>query len=102
MATALSARLILNRHLTLEKIKETYPKLYQWLYERVKPERDTNKDKDLREKWWLHRRNNEDMRRSLDGLDRYIVTVMTTKHRVFQFLAGEILPDQMLVSKCLI
>lgn len=84
--------------LTLEKIKETYPKLYQWLYERVKPERDTNKDKDLREKWWLHRRNNEDMRRSLEGLDRYIVTVMTTKHRVFQFLAGEILPDQMLVS----
>ncbi|MGM0517853.1 MAG: DNA methyltransferase [Pseudomonadota bacterium] len=84
--------------LTANEVRDRFPKLYQWLVERVKPERDVNTDKDLREKWWLHRRNNEDMRRSLAGLDRYIVTVMTTKHRVFQFLAGEILPDQMLVN----
>src|SRR5690606_31162750 len=75
-----------------------YPALYQHLLTYVKPERDANRDKDLREKWWLHRRNNEDMRLSLSGLRRYIATVMTAKHRVFQFLDGLILPDQMIVA----
>ena len=37
------------------------------------------------------------MRAALVGLTRYIATVMTAKHRVFQFLDAEILPDQMLV-----
>ncbi|MEW5972460.1 MAG: DNA methyltransferase [Pseudomonadota bacterium] len=84
--------------LTSEQVRERYPKLYQWLVERVKPERDVNRDKDLREMWWLHRRNNEDMRESLAGLRRYIATVMTAKHRLFVFLDGAILPDQVLVN----
>ncbi|TAG26122.1 MAG: class I SAM-dependent DNA methyltransferase [Burkholderiales bacterium] len=83
--------------LSSEEVRNNYPTLYQWLLDRVKPERDANRDKDLREKWWLHRRNNEDMRRSLQGLPRYIATVMTAKHRIFQFLEGNILPDQKLV-----
>ncbi len=84
--------------LTAEQLRDRYPRLYQWLIDRVKPERDVNNDKDLREKWWLHRRNNDDMRRALAGLSRYIGTVMTAKHRVFQFLDGTILPDQMIVA----
>ena len=84
--------------LTSKQVMENYPRLYQWLLNRVKPERDVNKDKDLREKWWLHRRNNEDLRSALLGLKRFIATVMTAKHRIFVFLDGEILPDQMLVS----
>ena len=84
--------------LSAEQVRSQYPSLYQWLVDRVKPERDVNNDKDLREKWWLHRRNNEDMRRALADLPRYIATVMTAKHRVFQFLDGSILPDQMLVT----
>jgi hypothetical protein len=82
----------------LSEVMTRYPKLYQWLLNRVKPERDVNPDKDLREKWWLHRRNNDDMRRALAGLKRYVVTVMTAKHRVFQFIDGSVLPDQMLVT----
>lgn len=90
--------LVIDCHgLSAEQVRERYPRLYQWLVDHVKPERDVNKDKDLREKWWLHRRNNEEMRRALAGLPRYIATVMTAKHRVFQFLDGAILPDQMLV-----
>ena len=91
--------LVIDCHgLRAEQVRDQYPRLYQWLVDRVKPERDVNKDKDLREKWWLHRRNNEDMRRALASLPRYIATVMTAKHRVFQFLDGAILPDQMLVT----
>lgn len=84
--------------LTAEQVLSQYPKLFQWLINHVKPERDVNPDKDLRTKWWLHRRNNDDMRKALAGLPAYIATVMTAKHRVFQFLDGEILPDQMLVT----
>lgn len=84
--------------LTVDEVREKYPKLYQWLWNEVKPERDANRDKDLRAKWWLHRRNNDEMRRSLYGLPRYIVTILTSKHRVFQFVEGKVLPDQVLVT----
>ncbi|WP_188708642.1 class I SAM-dependent DNA methyltransferase [Polaromonas eurypsychrophila] len=83
--------------LSITEVRSRYPTLYQWLVDRVKPERDANRDVDLREKWWLHRRNNDDMRRALAGLPRYIATTMTAKHRIFQFLDGAVLPDQMLV-----
>ncbi|WP_269619223.1 class I SAM-dependent DNA methyltransferase [Zhongshania sp. BJYM1] len=84
--------------LSSEQVLDRYPKLYQWLLNKVKPERDVNRDSDLRKKWWLHRRNNDDLRASLRGLKRYIATVMTAKHRLFVFLDGEVLPDQMLVN----
>lgn len=81
-----------------EEVRNRYPLLYQWLLDRVKPERDASRDKDLREKWWLHRRNNEDLRRSLAGLPRYIATGQTAKHRIFQFLDASILPDDKLIA----
>ncbi len=84
-----------------EDIRQRWPRLYQWLLERVKPERDAHRDKDLRQKWWLHRRNNEDLRRSLAGLLRYIATGQTAKHRVFQFLDASILPDDKLIAVAL-
>jgi SAM-dependent methyltransferase len=84
--------------LSAEEVRHRFPRLYQWLLDRVKPERDAHRDKDLREKWWLHRRNNEDLRRSLTGLPRYIATGQTAKHRVFQFLDASILPDDKLIA----
>ena len=84
--------------LDAEQVRSHFPALYQWLLERVKPERDQQTDKDLREKWWLHRRNNDAMRCSLHGLPRYIATVQTSKHRFFVFLDAEILPDDKLIA----
>ncbi|MEF8751625.1 MAG: DNA methyltransferase [Candidatus Accumulibacter necessarius] len=84
--------------LGIDVIRQDYPKLYQWLVDRVKPDRDAHRDKDLREKWWLHRRNNDEMRRSLCGLRRYIATGQTAKHRLFQFLDAAILPDDKLIA----
>lgn len=40
----------------------------------------------------------QELRRYLAGLPRYIATVETTKHRTFQFLDADILPDNMLVN----
>lgn len=38
------------------------------------------------------------MRPALDRIYRYIATVETAKHRVFQFLDAEVMPDNMLVA----
>src|SRR5690606_4780039 len=39
--------------LTESELKERYPASWQWLYERVKPERDQNKRPAVRDRWWL-------------------------------------------------
>ena len=74
------------------------PKVFQWLMDNVKPHRQANRDKDLREKWWLHRRNNLDLRKAQKGIDRFIATVLTSKHRCFTFLPTTVLPDQTIVA----
>jgi hypothetical protein len=84
--------------LVAEEVQNRYPRLYQWLIDYVKPARDAHRDKDLREKWWLHRRNNEDLRSSLEGLSRYIATPQVSKHRFFTFLNHDILPDDKLIA----
>ncbi len=83
--------------LTATDVRSRYPATYQWVYERVKPERDQNRMDSVRENWWLHRRLREDLRASLANLPRYIATVETAKHRTFQFLDAAIAPDNMLV-----
>jgi hypothetical protein len=84
--------------LTQAEVREKFPEVYQWLYERVKPERDQNRSKTLRENWWLHRRLRQDLRDMLKDVSRYIATVETSKHRFFVFLDKDILPDNKLVN----
>ena len=84
--------------LSADEVRRTFPEVYQHLLERVKPERDSNNEAYRREHWWLFGRKNTLMRGFLAGLPRYIATVETTKHRVFQFLDADILPDNMLVN----
>ena len=84
--------------LTERELMQSAPSVYQWISDTVKPERLANRDKDLREKWWLHRRSNADMRSALSALPRYIATCRTAKHRVFTFLDGEVLPDTKLIA----
>ncbi|WP_230976748.1 type IIL restriction-modification enzyme MmeI [Pseudothauera rhizosphaerae] len=96
--TPRNVRVIDMHGLSAEQVREQFPAVYQWLSERVKPERDQNKDRDLREKWWLHRRNNEDLRNSMRGINRYVATVQTSKHRLFTFLDVAVLPDDKLIA----
>jgi hypothetical protein len=69
---------------------QDFPKIYQHLFERVYPERQTNPDPKLRKYWWLPRRSNEKVRNSIAGINRYIATVLTSKHRVFTFLDSDV------------
>ncbi|OJV51200.1 MAG: DNA methyltransferase [Burkholderiales bacterium 68-10] len=88
--------------LSAEQLRDTHPTVYQWLQERVKPERDAKgSSKDgagYAKLWWLHGKPRQEMRRQLAGLPRYIATVETAKHRTFQFLDASILPDNKLVA----
>ena len=84
--------------LTADEVKWQFPSVYQWIFERVKPERDQNKRATYRNKWWIFGEARKDWRRYANGLPRYIATVETTKHRLFTFLDADILPDNMLVN----
>ncbi|MCK6388778.1 MAG: class I SAM-dependent DNA methyltransferase, partial [Zoogloea sp.] len=84
--------------LSAEEVRAHYPAAYQWVLERVKPERDQNNRATYRDNWWLFGEARKDWRSMVAGLPRYIATVETTKHRVFQFLDAEILPDNMLIN----
>ena len=75
-----------------------YPQIYQWLLERVKPERESNRDSRLRKYWWLHRRSRADLKAALADINRFIATVETAKHRLFTFLDADILPDNKLIN----
>jgi hypothetical protein len=81
-----------------DEVRERFPDVYQWLLDRVKPERDENPRRRVRELWWLFAEARVVMRRSLRGLPRYIVTGQVAKHRVFQFLDASILPDDKLIA----
>jgi hypothetical protein len=83
--------------LQADEVRLRFPAVYQWLLERVKPERDANRDRQFREKWWLHGRSRGEIRPALSGLRRYIVTGQVAKHRVFQWLDASILPDDKLI-----
>jgi len=79
------------------ELSERLPSIYQHLLINVKPERDQNREKSRRELWWMFGRRNTVLRNALAGINRYVATIETAKHRVFQFLPVETLPDNMLV-----
>jgi hypothetical protein len=83
--------------LTESEVRDRFPEVYQWVHERVKPERDANSRDSYRINWWIHGEPRKAFRPALEGLPRYIATVETSKHRFFQFLDASVLPDNMLV-----
>ncbi len=84
--------------LSADQLRSQHPAVYQWLLERVKPERDQNNRATYRDNWWIHGEPRKVMRKQLAGLPRYIATVETAKHRTFQFLDAAILPDNKLIA----
>ncbi len=91
--------------LSAEAVRERFPEVYQHLSLTVRKEREAqfrrSATKDAAaylEHWWLFGKPRQHLRPALAPLQRYIVTVETAKHRVFQFLDAAILPDNMLVA----
>ena len=84
--------------LPITGIQQRFPEVYQWVYDRVKPERDHNWRATYRNNWWIFGEPRAELRPALRGLSRYIATVETAKHRTFVFVDGSVLPDNKLVA----
>ncbi|KRE22080.1 restriction endonuclease subunit M [Bosea sp. Root483D1] len=94
--------------LTAAEVRERFPEVYQHLRLTVASDRqaqfELSPTADARSylaHWWLFGKPRQELRPALAGLQRYIATVETAKHRVFQFLDVSILPDNMLVAVAL-
>jgi hypothetical protein len=88
--------------LNIEEVRILFPELFQWLLERVHPQRTakagaTKDASEYAEKWWLFGKPRPELRRALKGLTRFIATVETSKHRIFSFIDSSNLADNKLV-----
>lgn len=88
--------------LEADEVRQRFPEIYQWVLERVKPERDakahTKDGAGYAKLWWLHGKPRQELRRYLSGIKTYIATVETSKHRFFTMVDRSILPDNMLIG----
>ena len=88
--------------LSADEVRDRFPKVFQHVADRVKPEREAKigRSADMAEyarNWWLFGKVRNELRPVLKPLDRYIATAETSRHRFFQFLDTNIRPDNMLV-----
>jgi len=74
-----------------------YEAPFRIVVERVRPLREKNRDKWLRENWWRPQRMRPQMRSAIAPLERFAVTTTTSKHRVFVWLRHPLLPDHQLI-----
>ncbi len=74
-----------------------YEAPFAYVEENVYPERQKTKQALSREKWWIFWNPRPDMREALAPLSRYIVTPRVSKHRVFNWLDADVIPDTRLV-----
>jgi hypothetical protein len=84
--------------LEIDDVRSRFPAVYQWLLERVKPERDQNSRPRRRDFWWRFAEDQPRMRLSMESIRRYIATGQVAKHRLFQWLSSDILPDDKLIA----
>ena len=74
-----------------------YEAPYQYVLENVKPERINNRMRRRAQLWWLHGSAAPNMRRAIAGLPRYIATSMVSRHRIFVYIDGDVLPDATII-----
>lgn len=87
-------------NLSVDDLMQQYPDIYQHLKDTVYPERSKNNRASYREKWWILGEPRRGLRPALNSVSRFVVTAMTSKHRVFSFVDRDTLPDQGLVFVC--
>ncbi len=64
----------------------------------VKPERDSSREKGMRERYWLFKRSGAEMKKAVAGLPRVLVTPEVSKHRVFVWLPSGCAVDKNLIA----
>ncbi len=86
--------------MTADEARHRHSALYQWLFDRVKPERDHNNRASYREKWWVFGEPRGKLRAASGSLRRIILTPETAKHRIVTFVDLPFCPDHKLYAVC--
>jgi type II restriction/modification system DNA methylase subunit YeeA len=63
---------------------------------KVRPIRERDRNEITRTRWWLFERNRPDLREALKRVQRYIVTPIVAKHRLFAWVPSRVLPSNLL------
>ena len=74
-----------------------YEAPFEYVRANVKPKRIENRMRRRAERWWLHGSAAPKMRQALCGLPRYIGTSEVSRHRVFSYIDGDVLPDHTII-----
>ena len=80
--------------LSLEE-SSLYEAPFEYVNAHVRPNREESRSKIFN--WWIHAEARPGMRRALVGLRRYIGTSMVSRHRIFSYIDGEVLPDATII-----
>ena len=71
---------------------------FEYVRTHVLPVREKVRRKSHRERWWIFGDARPGLRSALDGLSRYICSPMTSKHRLFVWLAVAVVPSNATVA----
>ncbi len=102
------ARLVIDLFgLEIDKVRALFPEIYQHVKLEVKEKRDNrgrmvgrdaNNRESYKEHWWIFGEPRAELRPALVDLDRFIATVDTATHRIFQFFPrGTVCDDGLVV-----
>ena len=83
---------------SVEDCRSDFPNLYQWVLDRVKPERDQNPVPERRRNWWLFTRPIPAFRAAVVHLQRFIAIPRTAKFFTFQFVDVRTIVDTTIVA----
>jgi type II restriction/modification system DNA methylase subunit YeeA len=73
-----------------------YETPFEYVREHVYPERQHNNREGYRVKWWIHGEPRPAMRKALAPLQRYIVTPLVSKFRIFEWLPVAVVAENLL------
>ncbi len=79
-----------------EQVRHDFPTVYQWVFDRVKPSRDSNPRESYRSRWWVFGEPRALLRPAIQGLSRILITGETSRHRFFEFFSTSTIADNML------
>ena len=80
-----------------ENQAKRWPDLYDIIKAKVKPDRDKQKRKAVRERWWQYCEKRPGLYRTIKPLKRVLVATQTSKYRTFTFLPNGMVYDQKLI-----
>ncbi len=74
-----------------------YERPFEYVREHVYPVRRSNRRDAYRNRWWLHVEPRNGMRSAFAGNERFLATVIVSKHRIFVWMEAPTLPDHALI-----